>query len=48
MLDDFKKHGVKFRSLAEAIDTETPAGRECERSLVVERTRTERPRKAEA
>src|ERR1039457_7722593 len=24
MLDDFKKRGVKFRSLTEAIDTETP------------------------
>ncbi len=27
MLDDFKKRGVKFRSLTEAIDTETPTGR---------------------
>ena len=49
MLDDLKKRGVKFRSLTEAIDTETPTGRamwqmigvlaELERSLVVERTR---------
>ena len=27
MLDDFKQRGVKFRSLTEAIDTETPTGR---------------------
>ncbi len=27
MLDDFKKRGVKFRSLTEAIDTEAPTGR---------------------
>jgi DNA invertase Pin-like site-specific DNA recombinase len=49
MLDDFKHRGVKFRSLTEAIDTETPTGRamwqmigvlaELERSLIVERTR---------
>jgi DNA invertase Pin-like site-specific DNA recombinase len=49
MLDDFKKRGVKFRSLTEAIDTETPTGRamwqmigilaELERSLISERTR---------
>ena len=26
-LDDLKKRGVKFRSLTEAIDTETPTGR---------------------
>lgn len=49
MLDDFKQRGVKFRSLTEAIDTETPTGRamwqmigvlaEMERSLIVERTR---------
>jgi DNA invertase Pin-like site-specific DNA recombinase len=49
MLDDFKQRGIKFRSLTEAIDTETPAGRvmwqmigvmaEFERSLIVERTR---------
>ena len=48
MLDDLKKRGVKFRSLTEAIDTETPTGRamwqmigvlaELERSLIVERT----------
>src|ERR1019366_4941434 len=49
MLDDFKHRGVKFRSLTEAIDTETPTGRamwqmigvlaELERSLISERTR---------
>ena len=49
MLDDLKDRGVKFRSLTEAIDTETPTGRamwqmigvlaELERSLISERTR---------
>lgn len=49
MLDDLKLRGVKFRSLTEAIDTETPTGRamwqmigvlaELERSLISERTR---------
>ena len=49
MLDDLKKRGVKFRSLTEAIDTETRTGRamwqmigvlaELERSLISERTR---------
>jgi DNA invertase Pin-like site-specific DNA recombinase len=49
MLDDLKQRGVKFRSLTEAIDTETSTGRamwqmigvlaELERSLIVERTR---------
>jgi len=49
MLDDFRERGVKFRSLTEAIDTETPTGRamwqmigvlaELERSLISERTR---------
>jgi DNA invertase Pin-like site-specific DNA recombinase len=49
MLDDFKQQGIKFRSLTEAIDTETPTGRamwqmigvlaELERSLIGERTR---------
>jgi DNA invertase Pin-like site-specific DNA recombinase len=49
MLDDLKRWGVKFRSLTEAIDTETPTGRamwqmigvlaELERSLISERTR---------
>lgn len=49
MLDDFKQRGIKFRSLTEAIDTETPTGRamwqmigvlaELERSLITERTR---------
>jgi DNA invertase Pin-like site-specific DNA recombinase len=46
---NLKKRGVKFRSLTEAIDTETPTGRamwqmigllaERERSLISERTR---------
>ena len=27
MLDDFKQRAVKFKSLTEAIDTETPPGR---------------------
>ena len=49
MLDDLKKRRVKFRSLTEAIDTDTPTGRamwqmigviaEFERSLITERTR---------
>jgi DNA invertase Pin-like site-specific DNA recombinase len=49
MLDDLKRRGVKFCSLTEAIDTETPTGRamwqtigvlaELERSLISERTR---------
>jgi DNA invertase Pin-like site-specific DNA recombinase len=49
MLDDLKQHGVKCRSLTEAIDTETPTGRamwhmigvlaELERSLISERAR---------
>lgn len=49
MLDDFKQRGVKFRSLTEAIDTETSTGRamwqmigvlaELERSLLAEHTR---------
>jgi Enterobacteriaceae phage serine recombinase len=49
MLDDLKHRGVKFRSLTERIDTETPTGRamwqmigvlaELERSLISERTR---------
>ena len=48
MLDDLKARGVKFRSLTEAIDTETATGRamwqmigvlgELERSLIRERT----------
>ena len=48
MLDDLKKRGVKFCSLTEAIDTETPTSRamwqmigvlaELERSLISERT----------
>jgi len=49
MLDDLKQRGVKFRSVTEAIDTQTPTGRamwqmigvlaELERSLISERTR---------
>jgi len=49
MLDDLKRRGVKFRSLTEHIDTDTPTGRamwqmigllaELERSLIGERTR---------
>jgi DNA invertase Pin-like site-specific DNA recombinase len=49
MLDDFKHRGIKFRSLTEAIDTESPTGRamwqmigvlaELEQSLITERTR---------
>jgi Enterobacteriaceae phage serine recombinase len=49
MLDDLKQRGVKFHSLTEHIDTETPTGRamwqmigvlaELERSLIMERTR---------
>jgi DNA invertase Pin-like site-specific DNA recombinase len=49
MLDDLKRQGVKFRSLTEHIDTDTPTDRamwqmigllaELERSLISERTR---------
>lgn len=49
MLDGFKQQRIKFQSLTEAIDTETPTGRamwqmigvlaELERSLITERTR---------
>src|SRR3984957_7566691 len=49
MLDGLRDRGVKFRSLTEAIDTDTPTGRamwqmigglaELERSLISERTR---------
>jgi DNA invertase Pin-like site-specific DNA recombinase len=49
MLDDLRSRGVRFQSLTEAIDTETPTGRamwqmigvlaELERSLITERTR---------
>ena len=49
ILDDLKDRGVKFHSLTEAIDTDTPTGRamwqmigvlaELERSLISERTR---------
>ncbi len=48
VLDDFKERGIKFRSLTENIDTETPTGRamwqmigvlaELERSQIKERT----------
>lgn len=49
MLDDLKQRGIRFQSLTEAIDTETPTGRamwqmigvlaELERSMITERTR---------
>ena len=49
MLDDLRERGIRFQSLTEAIDTETPTGRamwqvigvlaELERSLITERTR---------
>jgi DNA invertase Pin-like site-specific DNA recombinase len=49
MLDDLRDRGIKFRSLTEHIDTETPTGRamwqmigvlaELERSMITERTR---------
>ena len=49
MLDELKQRGVKFRSLTEHLDTDTPTGRamwqmigllaELERSLISERTR---------
>jgi len=49
MLDDLKKRGVKFRSITEAIDSDTPTGRamwqmiglmaEFEHSIISERTR---------
>jgi DNA invertase Pin-like site-specific DNA recombinase len=49
VLDDLKQRGVKFRSVTESIDTDTPTGRamwmmiallaELERSLIIERTR---------
>ncbi len=52
LLDDLKARGVTFRSLTEAIDTITPAGRamwqmvgilaELERSLIQERTKAGR------
>ena len=52
LLDGLKRRGVKFRSLTEAIDTETPTGRamwqmvgvlaELERSLIRERTKAGR------
>jgi DNA invertase Pin-like site-specific DNA recombinase len=49
MLDDLRERGIRFQSLTESIDTETPTGRamwqmigvlaELERSLITERTR---------
>ena len=49
MLDDLRDRGIRFHSLTENIDTETPTGRamwqligvlaELERSLIIERTR---------
>ena len=49
MLDDLRERGIRFQSLTEAIDTETPTGRamwqmigvlaELERSMIIERTR---------
>jgi DNA invertase Pin-like site-specific DNA recombinase len=49
MLDDLRDRGIRFQSLTECIDTETPTGRamwqmiallaELERSLIIERTR---------
>ncbi len=52
LLDDLKGQGVKFKSLTEAIDTQTPTGRamwqmvgvlaELERSLIQERTKAGR------
>jgi DNA invertase Pin-like site-specific DNA recombinase len=49
ILEDLKGRGIGFRSLTEAIDTETPTGRlmghiigalaEFERALIIERTR---------
>jgi DNA invertase Pin-like site-specific DNA recombinase len=48
MLDELRERGIRFQSLTEAIDTETPTGRamwqmigvlaELERSLITERT----------
>jgi DNA invertase Pin-like site-specific DNA recombinase len=52
MLDDLKVQEIKFRSLTESIDTETPTGRamwqmigilaELERSLIKDRTKAGR------
>ena len=49
ILDDFRDRGIRFKSLTESIDTETPTGRamwqmigilaELERSIIAERTR---------
>jgi DNA invertase Pin-like site-specific DNA recombinase len=49
MMDDLRERGIRFQSLTEAIDTQTPTGRamwqmigvlaELERSLIAERTR---------
>jgi len=40
MLDDLRQRGVKFRSLTEAIDTETPTGRAMWQMIRGGRTRT--------
>ena len=52
LLDELKGQGIKFKSLTEAIDTETPTGRamwqmvgvlaELEKSLIRERTKAGR------
>lgn len=52
ILDDFRARGVRFRSLTEAVDTESPMGRamwqllgvfsELEKSLILERCRAGR------
>jgi DNA invertase Pin-like site-specific DNA recombinase len=52
LLDDLKGQGIKFKSLTESIDTQTPTGRamwqvvgvlaELERSLIQERTKAGR------
>lgn len=52
LLDDLKEQGIRFKSLTEAIDTETPTGRamwqmvgvlaELEKSLIQERTKAGR------
>jgi hypothetical protein len=58
MLDELRERGIRFQSLTEAIDTDTPTGRamwqmigvlaELERSLKTERTRAGREIRAEA
>src|SRR5215203_1623640 len=56
LLDDLKGQGIKFKSLTESIDTQTPTGRamwqmvgvlaELERSLIQERTKAGRGSRA--